>query len=257
MKSKSLITLAAMLILPLALVSCEKKEETPTTPPTPENNSEETGLSKMGESMKDAAKDVEKDMKETAKEVKESVKGAASEMEKTAENMVGQMVDSFSAVDHTGKSIKLSDYQDKIVVLEWINPQCPYVERHYKADTMEKLAREYKDKGVVWLAVNSTNFQNASFNSDWHDKQNLPYPILVDQSGTLGNLFDAKTTPHMFIINKDGKLVYEGAIDDDPRGNKGDAATNYVKQALDELLAGKKVSVNETKPYGCSVKYPN
>lgn len=169
---------------------------------------------------------------------------------------VGVAAPGFSLEDQTGKKVSLSDFSGKkIVVLEWINPDCPYVQRHYKAATMKSLAEKYKDKGVVWLAINTTHYMNKETNQKWITDYQLPYQILDDHEGTVGRLYGAKTTPHMFIIDKSGKLVYQGAIDDDPRGNKGENKVNYVAKALDELLAGKPISMPETKPYGCSVKY--
>ena len=168
---------------------------------------------------------------------------------------VGQMAPDFNLLDTKGNSVSLSDFEGKIVVLEWLNPDCPYVKRHYKAGTMKKLVSAYAGKGVVWLTINSTNYMDAAANAKFKEANDLPYTILVDQSGKVGHLYDAKTTPHMNIIDGGGKLVYIGAIDDDPRGNKGEPVTNYVAAALDEVLAGKAVTIAETKPYGCSVKY--
>ena len=163
----------------------------------------------------------------------------------------------FTLKDQTGKDVSLGDFKGKIVVLEWVNPECPYVKRHYKNNTTVDLASEYKDKGVVWLAINSTKHFNQQKNREFHSQHKLPYPVLDDRAGAIGRRFGAKTTPHMFIIDKAGQIAYAGAIDDDNSvgGDKGDAAQNYVKQALDELLGGKAVSRSQTKPYGCSVKY--
>jgi len=160
----------------------------------------------------------------------------------------------FTLSDHAGKKVSLSDCAGKIVVLEWINPQCPVSRRHYTTPTMKNLATKYAPKGVVWLAVNSSHFATPKQNKAWADKYTLPYPILDDSAGKVGRAYGARTTPDMRIIDKTGKLAYTGAIDDDPRGNK-KKRTNYVAKALDELLAGKKVSTPKTKPYGCSVKY--
>ena len=168
---------------------------------------------------------------------------------------VGDTAPDFTLVDTEGKSVSLSDFEGKIVVLEWLNPDCPYVKRHYKAGMMKELATAYDGKGVVWLTINSTHYMDSAANAKFKAANGLPYTILVDQSGKVGHLYDAQTTPHMYIIDGDGKLVYIGAIDDDPRGNKGEPATNYVAAALDEVLAGKAVTTAETKPYGCSVKY--
>lgn len=168
---------------------------------------------------------------------------------------VGDTAPNFTLEDTAGNEVSLSDYSGKVVVLEWLNPDCPFVQRHYKDGTMKKLATAYGEKGVVWLTVNSTNYMDEAANAKFKASNDLPYTILVDQSGEVGHLYDAKTTPHMYIINGEGELVYIGAIDDDPRGTKGGARTNYVAVALDEVLAGKAVTTAETKPYGCSVKY--
>ncbi len=168
---------------------------------------------------------------------------------------VGDTAPNFTLEDTAGNEVSLSDYSGKVVVLEWLNPDCPFVQRHYKDGTMKKLATAYGEKGVVWLTVNSTNYMDEAANAKFKASNDLPYTILVDQSGEVGHLYDAKTTPHMYIIDGEGELVYIGAIDDDPRGTKGGAATNYVAVALDEVLADKAVTTAETKPYGCSVKY--
>ena len=168
---------------------------------------------------------------------------------------VGDTAPPFTLADSAGNQVSLSDFEGKIVVLEWLNPDCPFVQRHYKAGTMKNLATQYAGEGVVWLTINSTNYMDGAANGKFKADNGLPYTILVDQSGDVGHLYDAKTTPHMYIIDGTGTLVYIGAIDDDPRGNKGDPAVNYVAVALDEVLAGKSVTTAETKPYGCSVKY--
>jgi len=168
---------------------------------------------------------------------------------------VGDTAPDFSLADTEGKEVSLSDFEGKIVVLEWLNPDCPFVQRHYKAGTMKKLATEYAADGVVWLTINSTHYMDAAANAQFKAANDLPYTILVDQSGEVGHLYGAVTTPHMYVIDAQGTLVYIGAIDDDPRGSKGEAAVNYVAMALDETVAGDAVTTAETKPYGCSVKY--
>jgi peroxiredoxin len=160
----------------------------------------------------------------------------------------------FSLTDQSGKTVKLSDSDGSIRVLEWVNPDCPFVKRHYTAGTMKQLAKKYADKGVVWLTINSTHYMDREANAAFHKAHSLPYPVLVDADGAVGHAYDAKTTPHMYIVDGKGRIVYQGAIDDDPRGSK-DTVENYVSRALDELIAGKPVSNPETKPYGCSVKY--
>ena len=168
---------------------------------------------------------------------------------------VGDTAPDFTLPDTSGAEVSLSDFEGRVMVLEWLNPDCPFVQRHYKAGTMKKLASTYGDKGVVWLTINSTNYMDAAANAKFKVSNDLPYPILVDQTGDVGRLYGAVTTPHMFIIDDSGTLVYNGAIDDDPRGSKGEGSMNYVAAALDEVLAGKAVTTAETKPYGCSVKY--
>lgn len=168
---------------------------------------------------------------------------------------IGHAAPNFTLADSAGNKVSLSDFEGKIVVLEWLNPDCPFVQRHYKAGTMKSLATKYDGEDVVWLTINSTNYMDAAANAKFKAEYDLPYTILVDQSGEVGHLYGAKTTPHMYIIDGTGRLVYIGAIDDDPRGNKDEPAVNYVAVALDETLDGKTVTTAETKPYGCSVKY--
>jgi len=160
----------------------------------------------------------------------------------------------FTLSDQDGRKVTLADYAGKIIVLEWVNPNCPFVQRHYKAGTMADLAAKYKDQGVIWLALNSTASATPQENKQWVDRFHLTYPILDDSAGQVARQYQAKTTPHMFVIHN-GQVVYQGAIDDDPRGEKGAAAQNYVAKALEEVLAGKPVTTPETRPYGCTVKY--
>jgi peroxiredoxin len=168
---------------------------------------------------------------------------------------IGQAAPQFSLQDQNGKTVNLSDYAGKIVVLEWVNPNCPFVQRHYKAKTMVNLANEFAPKGVVWLAINTTASADNAFNKNFADANNVPYPILNDSAGNVGKAYQAKSTPDMFIIDKSGNLAYSGAIDNDPDGDRGNDRVNYVQKALDEMLAGQSVSVPETKSYGCGVHY--
>jgi len=160
----------------------------------------------------------------------------------------------FSATDSTGRTVRLSDFAGKIVVLEWTNPDCPYVKRHYGAGTMRRLAEEFSSRGVVWLAVNSSHFVTAAAMERWRATQGLPYPILLDPDGEIGRAWGAKTTPHMFVLDASHRIVYSGAIDDDPHGEAA-AVVNYVAEVLESLTRNEPVSVASTKPYGCSVKY--
>lgn len=166
---------------------------------------------------------------------------------------VGGAAPAFSLVDEEGATHSLVDYRGKTVVLEWTNPGCPYVKRHYRADTMEKLA-EHFDNDVIWLAVNSTNGNTPEDSREWKKEQGFAYATLQDSEGSVGHLYGAKTTPDMFVIDGNGVLRYAGAIDDDPRG-RGEAPTNYVDAALKAVMAGASPDPSQTKPYGCSVKY--
>jgi peroxiredoxin len=163
----------------------------------------------------------------------------------------------FTLPNQDGKDVNLSDFKGKIVVLEWINYDCPFVKAAHEAKVMKDLAEKYTKQGVVWLAINSTNYADAKSNGAFIKEHQLPYPVLLDKDGKVGRLYVAKTTPDMFIIDARCIIVYRGAIDNAPLGKKpkNEPYVNYVEKALDELLAGKTVSVPATKPYGCSVKY--
>lgn len=160
----------------------------------------------------------------------------------------------FTLTDTDNQIVNLTDFRGKFVVLEWFNPDCPFVKRHYKAQNMTQLAAQYKKQEVIWLAINSTHYMKLEDNVRWKDLNNIPYQLLMDNKGQVGKLYQAKTTPHMFIIDPTGKLVYQGAIDDDPWGEK-KVVVNYVSHTLDALLNNKTVAQTTTKPYGCSVKY--
>ena len=176
---------------------------------------------------------------------------------------VGQKAPDFSATDLSGKSHKLSDFAGKYVVLEWTNPNCPFVKKHYNSANMQGLQKEFTAKGVVWLAINSTEKQHEDYLAapqlvSWlSEKVATPTAMLMDAEGQIGQLYGARTTPHMYIISPSGELVYAGGIDSIASGRADDikTATNYVRQGLGEALAGKPISVATSKPYGCSVKY--
>jgi peroxiredoxin len=170
---------------------------------------------------------------------------------------IGGMAPEFTLKNYDGTTVSLSDYKGKIVVLEWFNYECPFVKYHYeKAQTMTTLASKYKDKSVVWLAINSTGHLTTDKNKQFAEKHNIEFPILDDRTGKTGRAYGAKTTPHMFIIDTDGKIAYEGAIDNSPLGRTEDVV-NYVDKILSELTLGNVVSITNTEPYGCSVKYAN
>jgi peroxiredoxin len=175
---------------------------------------------------------------------------------------IGKPAPDFTATDINGKTVKLSDYKGKIVVIESYNSDCPYCHNQYKTGAMQALQRDLAAKGVVWLLVNSVNPKNFSHRTPEQARQEMAAAKMDvtawidDSSGAVGHLYDMKTTPDMYVINKDGILVYEGAIDNQPDPfHDPSKAQNYVSQAIDALLAGKPITVSETKPYGCSVKY--
>lgn len=168
----------------------------------------------------------------------------------------GQAAPDFALVDHVGKTHKLSDYKGKVVVLEWTNPECPFVVRHYKAKTMKTLADQYKGKEVVWLAINSSHFANPTVNKKFVDDEKLTYAVLDDAKGTVGHAYGARTTPDMFVVDPAGKIAYRGAIDNDPFGDKKAAEkVNYIGAALPAVIGKTALATPRTKPYGCSVKY--
>jgi len=177
--------------------------------------------------------------------------------------IVGQKAPDFTAKDATGKTVNLSDFKGKHVVLEWMNPGCPYVRKHYDSNNMQGTQKDATSQGVVWLAINSTHTEHADYLApaalqQWMgDKKATATHTVMDETGTIGQAYAARTTPHLYIINPQGSLVYAGGIDSIPSARADDikAATNYVKQGLGEALAGKPISAANTKPYGCSVKY--
>jgi peroxiredoxin len=175
---------------------------------------------------------------------------------------VGKPAPDFTATDIDGQTVHLSDYKGKIVVLESYNPDCPYVRNQYSKGAMQDLQKDMTAKGVVWLIVNSINPDNNSYRTDAQAKKIMAKEHMnatdwiADGSGKVGRLYGMKTTPDMYVINREGVLVYEGAIDNeaDPFHNP-KTARNYVREAVDDLLAGKPIEISQTKPYGCSVKY--
>ncbi|QTN29394.1 redoxin domain-containing protein [Rhodoferax sp. AJA081-3] len=179
-----------------------------------------------------------------------------------AQTQVGQPAPQFSAVDTAGKAVSLADFKGKYVVLEWTNPECPFVQKHYTSGNMQATQKHAASKGVVWLQVNTTGGSEkdsklAAELAQWFKDQKTTAQALLMDGGKLGQAFGAKTTPHMYLIDPAGKLVYAGAIDSKASANPGDiaTATNYVTQAINETAAGKPVSKPVTGAYGCSVKY--
>ena len=180
-----------------------------------------------------------------------------------ADAVPGKLAPDFTAVDSNGKTVKLADFKGKTVVLEWTNDGCPYVGKHYKSGNMQKLQKDAAAQGIVWLSVISSakgtqgHVDGAGANKLTADRGAAPAAVLLDPTGVVGHAYGAKTTPHMYIINKDGQLVYNGAIDDKPTSNLADVPTarNYVTEALAAVAGGKPVPTATTRAYGCSVKY--
>jgi len=176
---------------------------------------------------------------------------------------VGAPAPAFTATDNTGKSHSLADLKGKWVVLEWHNEGCPYVRKHYGSGNMQKLQKEWRAHGVVWLSVISSAPGNQGHQTPEQSRAYVaaqhaaPTAVLLDAEGTVGRLYAAKTTPHMFVIDPNGVLVYDGAIDDRPTTDTADidGAANYVSAALKAGMAGQPVVTPVSKPYGCSVKY--
>ena len=176
---------------------------------------------------------------------------------------VGQPAPAFTLNDVDGKPQSLAADQGKIVVLEWFNYDCPFTRKHYDSGNMQALQKKYTGKGIVWLSINSSapgkqgNYPADKMKQLAAARGAAPTAVLLDPDGAVGMSYGAKTTPHMFVIDRAGVLVYDGAIDDRPSTDQADVqgARNYVTLGLDELLAGKPVSTASTTPYGCSVKY--
>ncbi len=181
----------------------------------------------------------------------------------TAAPEVGKKAPDFTATDIVGEEFKLSDYKGNIVVLEWTNHECPFVKKHYGSNNMQSLQKSEGEKGVKWISINSSAKGRQGFTTAEkaqkvaQDQGSMASNIITDPSGDIGKLYDAKTTPHMFVIDAEGILAYAGAIDSDASPNPAtiDGAENYITAAVDELLAGKDVTTSQTQPYGCSVKY--
>lgn len=176
---------------------------------------------------------------------------------------VGQPAPDITLKDTTGKTVRLSDFKGKHVVLEWTNPGCPFVRKHYDSGNMPATQKDAAGKDVVWLAINSTEkasgdyLEPAKLTSWLKERQSVPTAILMDEEGTAGRAYGARTTPHMYIVNPQGQLIYAGGIDSIASAKVDDIprATNYVKTGLAEALAGKPLTASTTRPYGCSIKY--
>jgi peroxiredoxin len=176
---------------------------------------------------------------------------------------VGDSAPDFTGTDSHGQTHKLSDYRGKFVVLEWHNNGCPFTKKHYESGNMQNLQKQWTGKGVVWFTVISSapdtqGYVTADQENAYMERMHAaPTAAILDPNGQIGHLYGAKTTPHMFIINPQGQLIYNGAIDDRPTPEQADisGAKNYVSEALQEAMGGQAVAVASTRPYGCSVKY--
>jgi peroxiredoxin len=175
----------------------------------------------------------------------------------------GDAAPDFSALDSNGKKVSLTELRGQYVVLEWTNHECPFVKKHYDSGNMQALQKTYTGKGYRWYSIISSapgkqgHVSTAQANELTASRNAAPTGVILDESGTIGKAYDARTSPHMFIINPEGKLVYLGGIDDKPSTDQADiaGATQYVKAAFDALEAGRAVAVPVSQPYGCSVKY--
>lgn len=175
----------------------------------------------------------------------------------------GEAAPEFTLLDTKGKEVSLASYRGQYVVLEWLNHSCPFVVKHYDAGNMQNLQKEYAKEDVVWLSINSSasgkegNVTAEEANKLTAEKNATPTAVLLDTDGKVGRLYNARTTPHMFVIDPNGIVIYQGAIDSIKSFDQKDipGAKNYVKAAFDEVFAGKKVSEGSTEPYGCAVKY--
>ena len=182
-----------------------------------------------------------------------------------AQAVVGQPAPAFSVVDSTGKTVSLADYKGKHVVLEWVNPGCPFVQKHYNSGNMPATQKAAVAKGVAWLSVSSTAKDASDYKAPaelaaWiRGKEGAPTATVMDTDGKIGRAYGARVTPHMYLIDPQGKLIYAGAIDSKATANPADikTATNYVSQAIGEVTAGKPLSQATTRAYGCSIKYAN
>ncbi|MCE3012373.1 MAG: redoxin domain-containing protein [Proteobacteria bacterium] len=176
---------------------------------------------------------------------------------------IGKLAPAFSLPSASGKTITSTQFKDKVVVLEWLNHGCPFVRKHYDSNNMQALQKKYKSQGVVWLSIISSapgkqGHVTAKAAADEAKKYNSEASeILIDEDGTVGRAFEAKVTPHMYVIGKDGRIFYQGAIDSIASADIDDVAKaeNYVAQALDATIKGEKIKIASTKAYGCGVKY--
>ena len=188
---------------------------------------------------------------------------AMTELPVSDDAQIGEAAPAFTLPGTDGNSYTLADLEGKYVVLEWLNFGCPYVQRHYNSGNMPELQEEFTGKDVVWLSIVSSApgkqgyYEAAAMNTQNEQSGGKQTAILLDPEGTVGKMYGARTTPHMYIINPEGTLIYKGGIDDQPRARESETknANNYVRAALNEAMNGQEVTVSTSRPYGCSVKY--
>lgn len=189
--------------------------------------------------------------------------GLAAATVQAAALRTGNAAPEFTLTDTNGKSHNLADFRGKYVILEWINHGCPFVQKHYAKGNMQALQKEMTDKGIVWLSICSSaegkqgHMSNDEWNATVKEINANPSAVLVDADGKVGKLYDARTTPHMYVIDPEGKLIYQGAIDDKRSTDPDDIpnSENYVRSAIEQATAGTEIAKPQTPPYGCSVKY--
>lgn len=223
------------------------------------SSSEEDDKAQAVEADEEKAEKSDEEKKAEKKEGAAAKKADEDKGEKEAPKKatVGKPAPDFTLVDTKGNEHSLADLEGNVVVLEWTSTECPYVVRHYDEGTMPKtLEKLGGTEKVKWLSIDSSHFASAKASKKWKKKYEYDYPVLLDKEGKVGKMYEAKTTPHMYVIDKEGVLRYAGAIDDDPKGDKKRSErTNYVIDAVKALQDGEKVEKKTTKPYGCSVKY--
>lgn len=174
-----------------------------------------------------------------------------------------KMAPDFDVKDTNNKPVKLSDFKGKVIVLEWTNAECPFVRKHYDTNNMQDLQKKYTDQGVIWVSIISSapgkqgHKTAGEANGQVKEDKSHPTHVVLDPDGEIGKAYEAKTTPHMFVIDKEGKIAYEGAIDDNPSSKQESvkSAKNYVAEALDAVLSDTSVVTSQTAPYGCTIKY--
>ncbi len=253
MREKTLVW-ALTASLAMAGLSCSKEQSSKTT----------AEPSKVGEAKQAAkAEDGDEGTKPAAVKADPPEKKSEEKSEALASAKLGSPAPAFELKDLEGNTVKLEQFAGKTVVLEWFNPGCPFVQKSHTKGSLVNTAEQAAKDGVVWLAINSgapgKQGHGVEPNKEAVDTFSMKHPVLVDEDGKVGKAYGAERTPHMFVIDDKGVLVYRGAIDNSPDGEGASASdgklVNYVTQALSELAAGKSVSVSETEAYGCSVKY--